>query len=223
MRPEPDQIYGVLWGELFWRDSINQQSSLLRLGADALVDGTDATGEELFHPATAAYVRERSTDNSVEDALEIDFPIQDLVNGLGAVASDPEQGAWLDADGMVVAFAPAVTTPGPASVLVRRERLETWLRDSTWALVWILLSEKQIVGGDHRHWHGRLVTSGAFWLREAPDGTFTIEGGHAAIRGVGGLSSSAVSARVASAGSRIENIEPPKRGHRTWPVIPPRT
>ncbi len=172
---DTDQLY---WGELFWSPSFALQSATLAVPPDALKDVNHKSTERLLIPATGAYMHERSNDNSVVDTIRIGFPIAEIVHGVGGVASAPERGAWLDASGRTVCLDPSVVEEGPGAVLVRRDRLEAFLRDSPFALVWTLLSEKQVIGGDtFRTYHGRLVTSGAYWLREAADRTLSLEGG----------------------------------------------
>jgi len=80
--------------------------------------------------------------------------------------------------GRIVCIDPSVAQAGPGAVLVRRDSFERFLRDSPFAFVCTLLSEKQVIGGHTFGTHyGRLVTSGAYWLREAPDGSFSLVGG----------------------------------------------
>jgi hypothetical protein len=178
LQPKAHDVYRLLWGELFWAPSFALESAALAVPPDALNGVGCKPTERLLIPATGAYVHERGNDNSVLETVQIDFPIAEIVHGIGGGASAPERGAWLDASGQTVCLDPSVAQEGPGAVLVRRDRLEAFLRDSPFALVWTLLSEKQTIGGEaFRAYHGRLVTSGAYWLREASDGTFSLVGG----------------------------------------------
>jgi len=178
LRPEPGDTNRLFWGELFWAPSFALEPGALTVPPTALGDVARKCTKDLLVPATGSYVYERGNDNSVLDTLRVDFPIADIVRGVGAVASDPERGAWFDASRRIVCIDPSVAQPGPGAALVRRDSLEAFLKNSPFALLWTLLSEKQIIGGNtFRTYYGRLVTSGAYWMREAADGTFSLEGG----------------------------------------------
>jgi hypothetical protein len=177
-RPQPRDVYRLHWGELFWAPSFVAESAGLRIAPDVLEDIDRKTTPNLLISTTGIYLHERADDGSVLDTIRIDFPIADIVHGIGGVRSAPERGAWLDASGQTVCFDPSVVQPGPGAVLARRDLLEAFLLNSPFALVWTLLSEKQIIGGNtFGTRYGRLVTSGAYWLHETSDQTFHLEGG----------------------------------------------
>ncbi len=177
LRPEPEDVYRLLWGDFYWSPAFAHEADTFTASHGALADPVRKKVHDLLEPATGGYFRETGNDNSIADAIRIELPIKEIIDGIGGVASDPERGAWLDAAGAVVALDPSVAGDGPQAVLVRRDRLQAFLHKSPYALVWTLLSEKQIIGGWSDRYHGRLVTSGAYWFKEEQTGSFEIVGG----------------------------------------------
>ena len=175
--PKPRDAYEILWGELYWSPAFKFDPFGLGIPAEFLDDVETKEPEELLTSAVAYYLREKTRDNSIDDTLHVGFPIKEIVGGMGGCASLPEAGAWIDTGGNIVAFDPSTAVEGPPSVLARRDRLTAYLKNSEFALMWVHLSEKQVVGG-----HGRpdasepFVVSGAYWLEELPDGEFVLRG-----------------------------------------------
>ena len=63
----------------------------------------------------------------------------------------------------MAAFDPNVHEKGPTALLLRKDILEKYLLENGLELFWVVLGEKQIVGGgDRMKFHGRLKMSGGY-------------------------------------------------------------
>ena len=110
------------------------------------------------------YLGESSTrDCSVTDTINIMIPVKFIMQRMGLRWRGSE-GEFANAAGNVVAFDPSVKNPGPSALLISVEAFEDFLRNEDCELFWMLLGEKQMVGGhmSSTNWKGRLEMSGAF-------------------------------------------------------------
>lgn len=159
--PEPWDVFTVHLGEFFWSETYksSQENGWTRdygkrCPTDVLVTCHD-------------YVCESSGfDCSLDESVRIGLPTKSLVDGMGVKWTGVE-GQLEDGNGRVTVFDPSVFESGPQSVLVRADALRDYLSKNELDIVWTLLGEKQMIGGDHhdRDNHpGWLQISGAYKL-----------------------------------------------------------
>jgi hypothetical protein len=66
-----------------------------------------------------------------------------------------------------VAFDPAVSYPGPNTLLVRKKQFLSFLENAKYEVIWTLLGAKQMIGGgfSRNEWKGELQVSGVFRIK----------------------------------------------------------
>jgi hypothetical protein len=74
--------------------------------------------------------------------------------------------SFVDSTNEVVAFNPSAEDVGPSAFLISKAKLTNFLCENNFDLIWTVLGERQLIGGQHREWHGRLELSGAYQLRD---------------------------------------------------------
>ena len=57
-------------------------------------------------------------------------------------------GGFEDRSGAIAAFDPSVNHRGPKALLVRRDHLVTYLRESGQEILWIVTGEKRVISGE---------------------------------------------------------------------------
>lgn len=76
---------------------------------------------------------------------------------------------YVDENEELAAFDPTVHEEGETALLLRKDLLDKYLADNGLAICWVVLGEKQVIGGQSREeFPGRLMMSGAYLL--GPDG-----------------------------------------------------
>lgn len=114
------------------------------------------------------YMQEsKGFDRSVNNSIHIQLPAHWVIEGMNLKPTNND-GEFVDDDGNIVAFDPSVNLPGPNATLVNKELLTKFLADNGYEIVWTVLGEKTIMGGDfdHKDWKGRLEISGAYALNK---------------------------------------------------------
>ena len=79
---------------------------------------------------------------------------------------------YLDETGALAAFDPNAHHDGPTALLLRKDLLDKYLLEKGLALCWVVMGEKQVVGGKAiTKYHGRLKMSGAYrYIENRPVG-----------------------------------------------------
>jgi hypothetical protein len=161
--PEPDHMMDVFVGEFPWAKSCN--------GWDETKDWVQYAmgGDELPYSVvvpTTTYLRENGTfDCSIDDTISVLMPSAWLIRNMGLGWSGGRF-SFVDSTNEVVAFNPSAEEVGPSALLISKEKLTRFLSENNFALIWTVLGERQLIGGHHREWHGRLELSGAYQLRD---------------------------------------------------------
>jgi hypothetical protein len=107
-----------------------------------------------------------STDCSTNSAIRIKLPAKYLVDEM-KLFQKYSDGRFFDNQGDLVAFDPNVfDTNLPNQILIRKDKLYSFLQRKGLAIFWTLLGEKNMIGGSDSpdKWIGRLEVSGAFTL-----------------------------------------------------------
>lgn len=161
---ESDEIF---LGEFFWAPAFKDQDWRY-FGRPGWTrgDGERIPAEILV--ANDEYGAESNGyDCSLDDSISIHLPCRLLVEGMNLDWRAVE-GKWYDSAGQLVAFDPAVRSPGPSVLLVRREPLLDFLHQRGLTLCWTVLGEKQTIGGPMTHddYKGLLRINGAYALED---------------------------------------------------------
>jgi hypothetical protein len=90
-----------------------------------------------------------------------------LIDGMGLRWNGVE-GCFFDKVGQLTATDPSVREPGPGALLIRRRELLEFLETHEYAVVWTVLGERRLIGGDigPNNWKGITVVSGAYRVVE---------------------------------------------------------
>ena len=163
--PDPPELSPVYFGEYGWSPAFEYMCSDV-LDFEGWVKPEVHNQEEC--PATVQlasfrYLAESSGfDCSVEDSFSLCLPQSEFIKRLGLQWSG--YGAnYVDETGALAAFDPNVNEKGPTALLLRKDLLEKYLLEKGLALYWVVLGEKQVVGGsDRTKFQGRLKMSGGY-------------------------------------------------------------
>jgi hypothetical protein len=72
--------------------------------------------------------------------------------------------SFVDSTNDVVALDPSAEEIGPPAFLISKEKVTRFLSENNFELIWTVLGERQLVGGHHQEWYGRLEISGVYQL-----------------------------------------------------------
>ena len=128
-------------------------------------DGKECPVE--IRPAFFRYIAEDGGfDCSVEEHFSLRLPHHEFIRHLDLQPSS-NRVDYADPNGNVAAFDPTVHEAGPTALLLNKEHLRKYLRERGLSLCWVMLGEKQVIGGDAtRNFQGHLKMSGAYHLTE---------------------------------------------------------
>lgn len=133
-------------------------------------DGKECPVE--IRPASFRYnAEDGGFDCSVEEYFSLRLPHHEFIRHLDLQPS-PSGVHYADPNGNVAAFDPTVHEAGPTALLLSKEHLGKYLRERGLSLCWVMLGEKQVIGGYATHkFQGHLKMSGAYHLTEdGPNG-----------------------------------------------------
>jgi len=159
--PESEQMLGVFIGEFPWAKSYK--------GWDLTQDWVRACNEEANQSppmvvTTTAYLRESVTfDCSIDDNISVLMPSAWLIKNMGLRWSGAKFN-FVYSVNEVVGFNPSVEEAGPSACLISKEKLTRFLAENKLEIIWTVLGERQLIGGNHQEWHGRLELSGVYQL-----------------------------------------------------------
>ena len=174
--PESGYETRIFVGEHGWSPAF-----LDRQGVDT--DTVVQTGPETpdcptsFYLTAFEYLNESGDyDCSLQNSHTFVVPERMLIDGMDLRwgGGDPD---YFDADGHLAAFAsdPSRST---TSLLVREDLIRQFLERERLALVWTVLGEKELIGGQGaRRWTGSLQFTGAFRFNAAENEDSEIDGG----------------------------------------------
>lgn len=161
--PESHEMSDVFWGELFWAPSFCAQNGPY-YGRSGWTSQDDQKKSERNLPVSVRLTVDEwaqhgeGYDCSLEESAKVTIPCVELAHELGLRPG--REGEWLDGRGQLVAFDPSARTPGPSTLLIRRQAFLEFLDAADCDVVWTLLGEKQIITGSY-HFPGCLQISGA--------------------------------------------------------------
>ena len=163
--PESRDLYRVFLGEYhrapayrYHEDPYYSAPEWTRDWSRRLPKSVCVTAERYLH-------EDGGFDCSINKTISIHLPSRPLAEEMGLRWNGVE-GCFFDERGELVARDPSVREAGPSALLVRKDSLLRFLREHNYDLLWTVLGEKQIIGGNVSadNWQGRLEINGAFRL-----------------------------------------------------------
>ena len=153
-------LHGVFVGEYGWSPAFRHSNEPSDINPKLL---STSDWQRSIRPASQTYHSGISSfDCSVDESMDLLLPHNDFTDHLGlkwhGVAAD-----FLDEQGKLAAFEPAVHQNGPTTLLLRKDLVEQFLAEQNKALVWIVEGEKWIIGGQSTHeFRGALKILGVY-------------------------------------------------------------
>ena len=175
--PKPPESSSVHIGEYGWSPAFKHLYADCQ-GFEGWVKPTPPNGMECpvaIRPASFRYLADSGDfDCSIEEYISLRLPHHEFIEHLGIRASSNGVD-YLDASGYLAAFDPTAHETGPTALLLSKPLLEKYLQERGLALCWVVLGEKQVVGGDARKkYPGRLNMSGVYrYTDQGPQGFLT--------------------------------------------------
>lgn len=161
--PESYDVYGVLLGEFFWSPAYRYQ----RGPAAGHGDWEQYENYEMPCPVCVTideYRQEDIHDCSIVETVRLKTPSRWLTEHMGLVWRGQE-GVYHNQQNDLVCFDPTISSEGPGSLLINRESLMKFLHENNLEIMWTLLGEKMLIGGDLNPPTERLKISGAYRLQ----------------------------------------------------------
>ena len=167
--PEPQELSSVHLGEHGWSPAFDYFCS----EASEFENWTKPEAPDRIEcPATIQcasyrYLAEKGGfDCSIDDSFSLYLPHQEFIEH-SRLQWSCNGAVYLDETGALAAFDPNAHGNAPTGLLLRKDLLEKYLLEKGLSLCWVLLGEKQVVGGDaSRQFQGRLRMSGAYRYKE---------------------------------------------------------
>lgn len=137
------------------------------LWADVNDRRREATGLRLL-PTVQGYGWEGGVDASVDDGLNVKIPSIEILERM-RLRHSAKVGEFVNEGGEIIAVDPSVQEGGASKLLVKKEPFLKFLRDSDYEVLWVVVGEKLLIGGNMsgRDFPGRLEMGGAIWINAA--------------------------------------------------------
>ena len=123
--------------------------------------------EELPHPVlvtTTEYMSEEGGfDCSIDETISALIPSSWLIKNMGLKCSR-KKFDFVDSDNELTAFTP-LGERLPKNCLISKEKLARFLLENNLEIIWTLLGERQLIGGEFGKWKGRMEISGVYQLK----------------------------------------------------------
>ena len=165
--PQSSRLPPLFLGEYGWapayQDAVREIRGWHKAGQECPVATRSFANE---------YYAESGFDCSIDQGYSFKLPHYQFLASLGLAWSG--RGAdYVDESGAVVALDPTAHEDGPAALLVREDMLLEYLSKEKLELFWIVIGEKQLIGGDvGRGFPGLLRVSGLYRYTEGgPQGS----------------------------------------------------
>jgi hypothetical protein len=153
---ENSDSYSVFYREFYWSDLY--KSEIRDYGYFNRPYHTNHH-ETLFNvqPTYIPYVEESSSDQSIEDSINIIMPSEYLYNGLNMHFGEGE-GVWKNKKGEIICVDNSIYDNGSQALLVRKDALLAYLKRVSKVIVWPILMERT------------LKSSSTYWPRHQAGG-----------------------------------------------------
>jgi nucleoside phosphorylase len=158
--PESVGMYEVFVGEFPWADACalyNDQENVWGRWGDRLPVPLVVT--------TTNYIRESSSqDCSIDETISALMPAAWLIQKMNLRWSGGNF-KFVNASNKIIAFDPSTEQTGPQALLISKKEMEQFLTENKLMLIWTVLGERELVGGQTQEWRGRLEISGVYSLQ----------------------------------------------------------
>ena len=164
--PESHGLYRVFLGEFFWAPAFEYHNTPY-YNHDGWTRGRDSRIPKEVLVSTDQYIQEYSGyDCSIEETVQIHLPAKWLTDHMDLRWNGLE-GHFFDDKRNLIAFDPSARVSGPGALLINRDAFAKFLNENGYDILWIVLGEKNIVGGrmSPDDCKGRLELSGAYRIR----------------------------------------------------------
>jgi len=156
---ESHEFYEIFLGEYPYsiasEDLYNIWSKERKKDLPVSVEGTDEIYLHKFNP-----------DYTSDDSISIKLPCKRLVNEMQLIHKLLD-GRWYNDKGeLVVVPTNIFADTFFSALLIKKQNLCEFLNRNEYTILWILLGEKRVLGGNlsHRNYEGHLVINGAYVL-----------------------------------------------------------
>ena len=158
--PEPYESHHTFIGEYPWSHAAREQFFFPESEWRTICEDRNPPPVEVLVPAADYNKASSDFDCSVEERASATLPTAWLFRHLGLVWHGRE-GEYHDVQGRLVTQDPSVHTSGPSALLIERDSLMNLLEREGMALIWTVLGEKQLTGGNAPGW---MELNGAYKL-----------------------------------------------------------
>jgi hypothetical protein len=127
---------------------------------------TNITHGDLPYPVvvtTTQYSFSSSFDCSTDETISALIPSAWLMKKMELRWSG-EYLKFRNSNNEVVAFNP-LDELSPDNFLISKNKVVNFLKENNLDIIWTVLGERQLIGGNHNEWHGRLELSGVYRLK----------------------------------------------------------
>jgi hypothetical protein len=143
---ESSNVYSVALGEFYWSPAYQAWAQEANVG---WTRGDSGRVPYLIMPTSLTFSHQAGGyDCSVDNPFSIILPAPELFQGLDLNFS-MEEGRFNDAKEALLAFDPSVHEEGPGALLIRAAPLMHYLSEKGLELIWTIVGEKQVIGGQH--------------------------------------------------------------------------
>jgi len=164
--PESHEFYDIFLREYPWStafSSINDPyygrsgwTNEVRRGKNLLPTDVLVVNDE--------YMQEgNSYDCSTETGFHIKLPAKFIYDAMSLRQN--KDGTFLDSKGDVVICDPAVFEAGPSVLIARKDKFREFLKKNDLNIVWTVLGEKRLIGGNREDWIGQQKINGSYYLK----------------------------------------------------------
>lgn len=159
--PESHEQTSIFLGEYFWSQAFKYHNVPYYMH-EGWTRGEDdkIPGEVLV--TTDKYLKESNTfDCSVDEGIRITLPCNWIVEKMNLVWTGKE-GCYSDKKGNLVVTDPSIYAKGPSVLLIKKDLFLNFLESNGYEVIWTVLGEKNMIGGQRDEWEGNLEISGAY-------------------------------------------------------------
>lgn len=149
--PEARSLSSVFSREYYWSQPFNYFNKPYYSGKDWTVIRDETSGRKAcsVHRTTEYFIWESEYDCSKTEPIQFYKPVN-LLKDAFALDFINEEGHLIDKSGELICFDPSVNFTAPAGLLIRTDKLEGWLKENQYALVWDVVGQKQILGNNFK-------------------------------------------------------------------------
>lgn len=141
---ENREIETLFYREFFWSDEYRTLMGMMASYQEVdYLSKDEESGDVKIYPTYMEYQLSSYSDASAEQGVNILLPNECLYFGMG-LRFAKENGAWSDEDGNLVVLDNAIYGNGHQALLVRKDRLMSYLNRNDLVIFWPILTERMI-------------------------------------------------------------------------------